>query len=169
MNKRTVLTNLLATLAILLSGVGISTAAQVLYDSSGFIVGQQSFSDSFNVSGPGTLTVTLTNMAWPEPLASLNSVVSTSDGLLGAEMSAGTETFNVSGGPVFVQWFGSAQGALDAGVYGLNVQYQANGSGGGPNPVPLPTSSALFLSGLALLFWQRRVRARSVDEPLPTA
>jgi hypothetical protein len=82
-------------------------------------------------------------------------------------MGAGTQTFTVSGGPVYVQWFGSAQGAFDAGVYGLNVQYQA--SGGGANPVPLPTSIALFLSGLVLLVWQRRVKARAMDEPLPAA
>jgi hypothetical protein len=137
-------------------------ADQVLYDSTGFLVGQQSFTDSLTLSGPGTLTVTLTDMAWPEQLASLNSVVSSSSGLLGPEMGAGTQSFQVTGGPVVVQWFGTAQGALDAGVYGMEIQFQST------TPVPLPTSIALLLSGLLMLVWQRRSRKTSEpDEPIP--
>jgi hypothetical protein len=159
MNIRTVLTKILSASAVLLATVGGATAAQVLYDASGFIVGQQSFADTFNVSGPGTLTVTLTNMTWPEPLASLNSVISTNQGLLGS-VGSGTQTFNVGAGPIYVQWYGTGQGLLYAGVYGLDVEFQASSqpSGSNPNTVPLPTSIGLFLSGLLLLVWQRRVK-----------
>ena len=45
-------------LVALMAGIGSADAAQVLYAGSGFMVGQQSFEDSFSVSGPGTLTVT---------------------------------------------------------------------------------------------------------------
>jgi len=135
-------------------------ASEVLYDNSGFIQGQQSFEQSFNLAGPGTLTVTLTNSDWPQPLANLNMIVSTSQGLLGPEMGAGTETFRFGGGQVFAQWFGTAQGSLDTGVYGMKVEWTPT--------VPLPTSIVLFLSGLALLAWQRREReARRNARQLP--
>jgi hypothetical protein len=152
MHKPNLLRQLLLTGALAVISATPSLAGSVLLDSTGFLVGQESFTDSLNLSGPGTLTVTLTDMAWPEQLASLNSVVSSSTGLLGPEMSAGTQSFQVTGGPVVVQWFGTAQGALDAGVYGMEIQFQAT------TPVPLPTSIALLLSGLLMLVWQRRTR-----------
>lgn len=132
-----------------------SRAAEVLYNGSGFLTGQQSFVESFNISGPGTLTVSLSNVAWPEALASLNMTLSSaSGGLLGPEMGAGTDTFKVTEGMVFAQWFGTAQGPLDAGVYSMNIQFQPSGL----TLVPLPTSIALLASGLVLLAWQRRRR-----------
>jgi len=129
-----------------------ANADTVLYDGSGFMRGTQSFSDTFNLTAPGTLTVTLTNVAWPQQLASLNFLLSTDNGMMGPEMGAGTYTYNVvAGGNVFAQWFGTAQGPLDAGVYSLKIDFAPSGV-----PVPLPTSAVLLLSGLALLLWQRR-------------
>jgi hypothetical protein len=133
---------------------GPAGAAEVIYDSTGFIRGQQSGMESFDISGPGTLTVQLSNVAWPEQLGSLNMVVSTAGGLLGPEMTTGTESFQLTGGEVFAQWFGTAQGPLDVGVYGLKIEFQPSGV----LPVPLPTSIVLLASGLALLIWQRRHR-----------
>ena len=130
-------------------------ASEVLYNSVGFMTGQQSFSDSFSVNGPGTITVTLSDFAWPVPLSSLDLTLGTSAGLLGPEMTGpGTENFQVTGGKIFAQWFGSAGGAMDTGVYGLNMAFTPAAA-----PVPLPTSIALLLSGLAFLAWQRRERA----------
>jgi hypothetical protein len=131
-------------------------ASEVLFDGVGFLQGSQTFTDSFNLSSPGTLTVTLANVAWPEQLASLNLLLTSPSGAMGPEMGAGTSTFNVTAGNITAQWFGTAQGALDTGVYSMEIQYQPSGSAG--NPVPLPTSIALFLSGLGLLIWQRRAR-----------
>jgi hypothetical protein len=133
-----------------------ASASEVIYDGSGFLTGQQSFEDSFSVSGPGTLTVTLTNFAWPVELANLNLVVGTAQGLLGPEMGVGTESFAVTGGKVFAQWFGTAQGPMNAGSYGLKIEFTQSAA-----TVPLPASIALLLSGLALLAWQRRERAGS--------
>jgi hypothetical protein len=141
-------------LAAAIAGIESAGAAQVLYDGTGFVQGQQSFVQSFNISGPGTLTVTLSNVAWPEQLASLNMVLGTASGLMGPEMGVGTETFNVTGGRVFAQWFGVAQGPLDLGVYSMNIVFQSSGV----TPVPLPASIALLASGLVLLGWQRRHR-----------
>src|ERR1700686_4375470 len=141
-----------------LAAVGSAGASEVIYDGAGFIRGQQAGMESFNISGPGTLTVELTNVAWPVTLGSLNAVISSAAGLLGPEMGSGTESFQVTGGgEIFAQWFGTAQGPLDVGVYALKIDFQPSGV----MPVPLPTSIALLASGLALLGWQRRRR----DEP----
>jgi hypothetical protein len=131
-------------------------ADQVLYEGIGFLQGTQSFTDSFSVASPGTLTVTLGDIGWPAPLSSLNLLVSSPSGSLGPEMGVGTESFNVSSGNVIAQWFGTAAaGGMNAGVYSLEISFAPGGSG---SPVPLPTSVALLLSGLGLLIWQRRAK-----------
>jgi hypothetical protein len=129
-----------------------ASADTVLYDGSGFLTGTESFSQSFNLTAPGTLSVTLSNVAWPQKLASLNFLLSSANGTMGPEMGEGTHTFAVlAGGNVFAQWFGTAQGPLNAGVYSLKIDFAPSAL-----PVPLPTSAVLLLSGFALLLWQRR-------------
>ena len=64
-------------------GTTRANASEILYDGVGFMQGTQSFTDSFNLSSPGTLTVTLANVAWPTQLASLDLLVSSSSGALG--------------------------------------------------------------------------------------
>lgn len=132
-------------------------ASEILYEGVGFLQGTQSFTDSFTLSSPGSLTVTLSNVAWPTQLASLDMLVSQPSGALGPELDAtnstATATYKVTSGNVVTEWFGSAQGALNAGVYALEIQFSP------ANTVPLPTSIAVFLSGLGLLLWQRKSRA----------
>jgi hypothetical protein len=149
-----------------LAGLSSHARADILYNGSGFLTGTQSFTDTLNLPSAGTLTVTLGDIAWPESLASLNLVVTSSSGALGAEIGIGTSTFNVtSGGVITTQWFGTAQGALNAGVYTLEIQFQPSSQ-----VVPLPTSIALLFSGLCVLMWQSRRRAslsRAMGEGLP--
>ncbi len=153
---------LAAVSALAFCSVGSSPAsAEMLYDGSGFLRGTQSFSDSFYLSSPGTLTVSLTNVAWPQQLSSLKLLVDSTSGMLksgDASISPFSSSFSVSAGDVFAQWFGTAQGTLDTGVYSLNISFQPAGS-----PVPLPTSIALFLSGLGLFLWQRRIRPEPAE------
>ena len=137
-------------------------AAEVLYDGTGFLQGTQSFVQSFNLDSPGTLTVTLSNVAWPQQLSSLNLLMTSANGAVGPEMGAGTSTFDVKAGNVFAQWFGTAQGPLNTGVYSMQILFQPT-SGPTGNPVPLPTSIGLLLSGLGLLIWQRRTRTEPFD------
>jgi hypothetical protein len=142
--------------ALLLGSVGQTLASQVMYDGVGFIFGQQTVTDSFSVSGPGTLTVTLQDMSFPSPLANLDLVVSTAQGLLGPETAAGTTSYKLTGSEqVYVQALATAEGPLNAGVYGLDVMWKPAIA-----PVPLPASLALLASGLMLLAWQHR-RARA--------
>jgi hypothetical protein len=148
---------------ICVAGAQRASASEVLYDASGFLQGQQSFVQSFNITGPGTLTVSLGNVDWPEQLASLDMVLSSGSGdLLGPEMGAGTESFHIGSGLLFAQWFGTAQGPLDAGVYSLKVEFQPSVV----SAVPLPTSIALLLSGIALLVWQRRDRVSATPHSI---
>jgi hypothetical protein len=151
MTMRSILQAIACVAGLSVASIPSAGAGEVLYDGIGFLVGQQSFTDSFSVDGPGTLTVTLTNIAWPVALSSLDFVIGTSSGLLGPEMGAGTASFNVTGaGNIFAQWFGTAQGPLNAGVYGLKIEFTQT------TAVPLPTAFALLLSGFALLMWQSR-------------
>lgn len=141
------------TLAVLgLTGLAANSRADVLYNGNGFLTGTQSFTDTLNLPSAGTLTVTLGDIAWPMSLASLNLVVTSASGAMGPEMGIGTSTFNItSGGVITAQWFGTAQGALNAGVYTLEIQFQPLAQ-----VVPIPTSLVLFLSGLGVFLWQRK-------------
>ena len=149
--------HLLGLTVCLLGAAAARTAAasEVLYDGSGFLSGQQSFVQSFNITGPGTLTVSLTNVDWPQQLASLNMVLSSGSGsLLGPEMGAGTDSFHVDGGLVYAQWFGTAQGPLDTGLYSLNVQFMPSVR----CRCRCRRRSRCCCPGWALLAWQRRGR-----------
>jgi hypothetical protein len=144
--------------------LGSAQASTVIYDGVGFLTGTQSFTDSFSVATAGTVTVTLSNIAFPEELASLSLMLSSpSGGALGSQMQAGTESFHVQAGDVFAQWFGTAQGPMNSGVYALKIAFDPASS-----PVPLPTSIALLLSGLGLMAWQRRTRSSSFAGSLAT-
>ncbi len=141
-------------LAAVLAPVGSARADTVLYNNAGFIEGQQSFVQSFNITTPGTLTVTLSNIPWMDTIADLNCFLTTSKGLMGpAAMSSGSESINVRPGMIYAHWYGDADGRFGIGVYGLKISFEPNGT----MPVGLPKSLILMLSGLGLLFgWQRR-------------
>jgi hypothetical protein len=133
--------------------LGAARADTVMYDSAGFIQGQQSFVEAFNITTPGTLTVSLSSVSWLDTVSDLNAFVSTPSGVVGAAMGPGTESTNVGPGMVYVHWFGDASGTYDLGVYGLKVTFQPSGV----SAVPLPGTLLLLLSGIGLMLaWQYR-------------
>jgi len=139
-----------------LAPLGSARADTVLYDNAGFMSGQQSFVESFNITTPGTLTLTLSNIPWLDTISGLNGFVTTSTGLAGpASMSSGSEFINVQPGMVYAHWYGDANGSYGVGVYGVKIAFES-----GSTPVGLPKPLILMLSGLGLLFgWQRRATA----------
>ena len=121
---------------------------------------------SFNVTGPGSLTITLSSIPWLDTVSDLTGFLTTASGMIGSTIGAGSETVDVGAGTYYAHWFGDAQGAYNLGVVGLKISFQP----GVIAPVPLPASFVLLLSGLGLLFgWQRRGIVPATETPLPAA
>lgn len=168
MKSRTYAASALVALSMWLTPFAASRADTVLYDAGSFVEGQQSFTQSFNISGPGTLTVSITDIAWLDIVSDLNCFLSTASGLINPAANGGgggSETFSVGSGPIYAHWFGNAQGLYDLGVIGVKITFQPSGI-----PVPLPASLVLLLSGLGVLFgWQRRAMPSVAANPSAAA
>jgi hypothetical protein len=132
---------------------GAVRADTVLYDGISLFQGQQAFTDSFTLATPGTLTLTLSDIPFLDQVSDLTGFLSTSSGVVGTTMGAGSESLSVGAGTYSAHWFGDAQGTYNMGVVGLLIAFQPSNV----TPVSLPTSLVLMLSGLGVLFgWQRR-------------
>lgn len=135
---------------------GSAWADTVVYDSSGFVQGSQSFVDSFTVTTPGTLTISLADVPWLDSLSGLNLFLTTASGPMGASMGAGTESMQIGPGTFYAHWFGDANGQYKLGVYSLEIMFHPEFSA-----VPVPASLILLLSGLGLTFaWPRRMSSK---------
>lgn len=145
-------------LAVLLSAaptfastVSPAQTPTMLYDSASVIRGYGSYVQGFDITTPGTLTMTVSQIPGLDSISDLTAFVTTPSGVLGTPMGVGTESFKVGPGMVYAHWYGDAQGVFDAGVVGVTVQFLP--------AVPLPGSFLLLISGLVLLLgWQRRTR-----------
>jgi hypothetical protein len=142
---------------------GAARADTLLYDGISVISGSQSSVQSFNVTGPGSLTITLSSIPWLDTVSDLTGFLTTASGMIGTTIGAGSETVDVGAGTYYAHWFGDAQGAYNLGVVGLKISFLPSAA-----PVPLPASFVLLLSGLGLLFgWQRRASVPAAETELP--
>ena len=147
---------ILAIAATMLGGCaipfGTAAADTVIYDGISLFQGQQAFMDSFTVATPGSLTMTVTDIPWLDPVSNQSFFLSSATGLLGSTMADGGETLSVGPGTYYAHWLGDAAGSYGMSVVGVSIEFQPNGA-----VVGLPASLLLLLSGLGLLFgWQRR-------------
>jgi hypothetical protein len=145
-------------LSALLMSAHVQAGTQTLVSQTSLVSGTQSSVQEFTVTTPGTLTVNLQNLDWPDPLSSLSFMATTGTSVL-ADFSVQTSdpyTMTIGPGTYFANTTGSAGGPLDLGLYSLSISFT-------PNAVPLPPSGRLLVGALALgavlLFVQQR-RAR---------
>jgi hypothetical protein len=126
-----------------------------LLDCSNLITGRHTTLESFLVPLAGTVTITLRDLVWPDPFATLSLALTDSHATLAQLAAPGAVSFDVSGpGKYFAFVFGQAQGALNMGLYSIHVSLAPSVA-----PVPLPAAAWLMLSGFAgLLSLRRRLR-----------
>jgi hypothetical protein len=133
----------------------------VLLSQSTLVINQQSDVYDFTAPGPGTLTVQLEDLTWPDPLSSLMFSLDSARSVLGWVASAGELTLSMAhGGSYFVDVTGVAGGALDLGLYSLQVDW---------TPVPLPAALVLMLSGLGILGGARLVGCAMKASCMPSS
>jgi hypothetical protein len=135
-----------------------SLADTVLINETTLVSGTNSSVEAFTVPTAGTITVQLSNIAWPQALDSLSFVASSASNVLSAWQGAGTESFNVAAGTYYAHVTGTAGGLLDLGLYSLTVSFRSAVA-----PVPLPSSQALLLWALVMslgLGWLQGRRGR---------
>lgn len=114
-----------------------------------FVWGTSMSVNTVSLSGPGTLTVKLADIAWPEALSSLSLLVTDLDGLW--QRWEGQDLLINIDGPVklFAAVFASSGGATMPGLYQLRTEFA-------PSAVPLPAAVWLLLSAVSGLAAFRR-------------
>jgi hypothetical protein len=147
---RRVLGAVLALAAI--AAAPLASADTILVEASPLISGTQSNVYSLAAPSAGSVTVSLSNLGWPERLASLSFALATSSGVLKTFSGEGQQTFDLgSAGTYYAIVTGKAQGHWDLGMYSLRMSFSALSGPGGP-AVPLPAAAWLLLSGIAGVF-----------------
>jgi len=147
-------------------------ASTVLVSDTTLVTGSESQVFSFNAPGPGTVSVQLTNLDWPQALSSLSFVATTANNVLSSWSNSASApgpqdlTFQIRGpGTYFADVMATAGGPLDLGLYSLSLSFTPAGSA----VVPVPSSGGLLLVGSAaligLLRWARAKRDRLVISP----
>jgi hypothetical protein len=126
-----------------------------LAETSVLVSGSHTTLDSFLVPYAGMLTISLSDLAWPNSFAVLSLALTDSHATLGRLTAPGVLNFDVSTpGQFFAFVFGQAQGPLNIGLYSLNVSLTPAVAA-----VPLPAAVWLLFSGIAgLSSFRRRLR-----------
>lgn len=141
----------------------LASADTLIAEASPLISGTQS--NVYTVSAPtaGSVTVTLSNLGWPDRLASLSFALATSSGVLKTFSGEGSQTIDIgTAGQYYAIVTGTAQGHWNLGMYSLRMTFSTLQSPGGPT-VPLPAAAWLLLSGIAGVFglmrWKQELPA----------
>ena len=152
----------LAVLLLYTVAATVAEASNVLVADTTLVTGNQSATFSFQAPGPGTVSVQLTDLDWPQALSSLSFMAATPSSVLASGSSSSMQSFAfqvAAGGKYFADVMAVAGGSLDLGAYSFNLSFTPAGS-----PVPLPSSGLLLLGGVAALIGLLRLR-RSMGGP----
>lgn len=135
-----------------------------------FVFGQQTNLYAFNTTGPGTLSVTLQDWAFPVPLQQLSASLMFQDQSWSLTASSTQSnqwllSMPVSTGGIFDAFVAAEGGTVpglpfSVGAYSLTIDFQ-------PSAVPLPPAIDLLLGGMSLLgavtLVERISRRRNTD------
>lgn len=141
-------------------------ADTLIAEASPLISGTQS--DVYKIAAPsaGSVSVSLSNLGWPDRLASLSFALATSSGVLKTFSGEGEQTVNIgSAGTYYAIVTGTAQGHWNLGMYSLRMTFSPLSTPGGPT-VPLPAAGWLLLSGIVGVFglmrWKQELPAAAL-------
>jgi len=144
-------------------GLALAAHAEQILQETPLVQGALATATPFSVTGPGMVTVTLSDIVWPDRLASLTIAATTPNAVLASLSGPGTVSFKVTGAGVYDAVVGAVAGSssfLNLGWYSLNIDFAP--------AVPLPQSAWLLLSALAALWLAVRrtpVTARIATRP----
>src|SRR5215472_6670456 len=114
-------------------------STQLIADTT-LVSGSETATLSFQAPGPGTVTVQLTNLDWPQALSSLSFMATTSNQVLSPWSASSLSSFQVpASGTYYADVLAVAGGSLDLGAYSLSLTFTPATA-----PVPLPSSGALL-------------------------
>ena len=127
-------------------------ADSILLAQTTLVSGSQSTVDSFTTSGAGTVTVALQSLNWPTALNALSFSATSANQVLASLDATGlvgdVATFNVgAAGTYYAHILATAGGALDLGIYSLNMSFSPTST----PTVALPASGWMLLTGMLVL------------------
>ena len=161
-NKLTTSLACTALLSFVAAWSSSARADQLLLQATPLVQGSLASVTAFAVSGPGTVTVTLSDLGWPDKLASLTFAATTPTGVLATMTGAGRISFTVSTAGIYDAVVGAvaSPGFLSLGWYSLGISFA-------PAAVPLPGAGWLLLSALAAGALLGRRRSHPLAAPAP--
>lgn len=110
--------------------------------------------ETLSLTSAGALTVTVTDLLWPQALQSLSFAITNNQGVLESLSGGGQLNYQATGPmTLFANVFAIPNSLAGSGLYHINVSFT-------PSVVPLPAALWLLLSGLSGLFGLRSFAAR---------
>jgi hypothetical protein len=101
---------------------------------------------SLGTVSAGTLTMSVTDLLWPQALQSLSFSINSNQGVLQKLTGVGSLSYLVTGPmTLFAGVYAQPNGGNGVGLYHVNVTFVAAAA----PPVPLPAAGWLLLSGIA--------------------
>jgi hypothetical protein len=133
------------------------TVTTMLFQGSELVQGSTAMVTPLQLDTAGSLSLTLTDMNFPESLGALSFAVTDANTLLKSMDGPGVMTLDVAGPTtLYADVFATAQGSANVGLFNLQVSFTSLA------PVPLPPSGlllAMILAAMLLFGWRRPSRA----------